>query len=533
MREEGGARVSQSQGLLRGTPWKAIVLFSVPLLIGNVVQQLYQFVDAMVVGRYLGVLSLASVGASMSLLFLITGFAWGMTSGFAIPVAQAFGANDVKGVRRSVAAGAILSALSSLVMTLVGTIFIRPLLQLMQTPHELLDNAVTFGFWSFLFMFTLVFFDFLAAVIRAVGDSRTPLVFLAISCLLNVALVILFVAVFNWGIAGAAISTAVSQLTSVLACVAWVRSRIPVLHLTRDDWKVTLPELREHLYLGLPLGFQTSVIAIGTIAVQVRLNELGPDSVAAFTAAGRVDGIAITFLASLGLATSTFVAQNYGARQIDRVKQGVRQALVVSVLVSVAIGLALFFLGSVFVEMFIGDSEPDVLNLAHHALKIYSVAYWTLGILFVVRGSLQGLGHMKPPFYSGIAELVMRVFTAVVLGAAFGFIGVAWGGPLAWIGSIALLIPSYIVVSRKLNARTYRQGPRTEEIEVLSAPFLAEKGVVADPTILQGESFEDVRTGAIPIVRDRGETGQFPALDEADLFEEDEDPSENPEGERR
>lgn len=525
--------MSQSQALLRGTPWKAIVLFSVPLLIGNVVQQLYQFVDAMVVGRHLGVLALASVGASMSLLFLITGFAWGMTSGFAIPVAQAFGANDIKGLRRSVAAGAILSGATSLLMTLVGTIFIRPLLQLMKTPPELIDDAATFGFWSFLFMFTLVFFNFLAAIIRAVGDSRTPLVFLAIACLLNVALVIVFVAVLDWGIAGAAFATAVSQLTSVLLCVTWVRWRIPVLHMGLDDWKVTMPELREHLNLGLPLGFQTSVIAIGTIAVQVRLNDLGPNAVAAFTAAGRVDGIAVTFLASLGLATSTFVAQNYGARQIDRVKHGVRQSLVVSIIVSIAIGLALFLLGAVFVELFIGNEQPVVLNLAHDALKIYSVAYWTLGVLFVVRGALQGLGHMKPPFYSGIAELVMRVFTAVVLGALFGFIGVAWGAPLAWIGSIALLIPSYIVISRKLDERTYRSGPRTEEIEVLSAPLLAEKGVVADPTILQGESFEDVRTGPIPIVRDRGETGQFPALDETYVLMDDQSTSENPEDEQR
>ncbi|HUX69578.1 MAG TPA: MATE family efflux transporter, partial [Cellulomonadaceae bacterium] len=299
--------------LTAGRPWRVILSFAVPLLVGNVVQQLYQFADAIVVGRVIGVDALAAVGTTGSLIFLLLGFAWGMTSGFAIPTAQAYGARDGAAVRRSVATGAMLTGAVSIMLTVGAPFLAGPALRLLRTPAELLPQATTFAVVSFLGASTVMAFNFLAAIIRAIGDSRTPLVFLTLSCLLNVGLVITFVAGLGLGVAGAALATVVSQATSVVLCLAYVRRRVPVLHLHRDDWRVTRADLARHLRLGLPMGFQMSIIAIGALAVQVRLNSLGAEAVAAYTTAARVDGLAVALLQSLGLAVSTFVAQNYGA----------------------------------------------------------------------------------------------------------------------------------------------------------------------------------------------------------------------------
>lgn len=306
--------------LTAGSPWRVILVFAVPLLVGNVVQQLYQFADAVVVGRHLGVTALAAVGATGSLLFLLLGFAWGMTSGFAIPTAQAFGARDHAAVRRSVAAGTILTAAATVVLTVAAPLLAAPALRLLRTPAELMPDATTFAQISFLGAGALMFFNYLSAVTRAIGDSRTPLVFLALACGLNVVLVVVMVGGLGWGVGGAALATGVSQAVSVLLCLELVRRRIPVLHVHRADWRVRRAELVDHLRLGLPMGFQASIIAIGTLAVQVRLNGLGADAVAAYTTAARVDGLAVALLQSLGLAVSMFVAQNLGGGRPDRIR---------------------------------------------------------------------------------------------------------------------------------------------------------------------------------------------------------------------
>lgn len=445
--------------LTEGTPWKVIVTFALPLLIGNVVQQLYQFADAVVVGRQLGVTSLASVGATTSLIFLLIGFAWGLTSGFAIPTAQAFGAGDARGVRRSVTSGAWLTAGTSTVLTGAGVLLAEPALHALRTPPELIEQSAEFARMSFLGITALMFFNFLAAIIRAIGDSRTPLVFLIISCGLNVALVIVFVGPFGWGVTGAALATVTAQATSVGLCLVHIRRRIPVLVPQREDWKVTRSELAHHLRLGLPVGFQTSIIAIGSLAVQIRLNELGPDAVAAYTTAARVDGLAVALLQSIGLSVSMFVAQNLGARRSDRILQGVNHGLVVATIASVIIGVTIIMSGGWLVQMFVGDSAPEVVTLASQLLQVYASLYTILGVLFVVRGALQGLGKTSIPFFSGIAELVMRVLTAIVLGGAFGFAGVIWGTPLAWTGAVLILVPAYLKARKSLMLRATSETP--------------------------------------------------------------------------
>lgn len=436
--------------LTTGRPWRVILTFAVPLLIGNVVQQLYQVVDTVVVGRELGVNSLAAVGATGSLLFLLLGFAWGMTSGFAIPTAQAFGAKDAPGVRRSVATGTLLSAAASIVITIGGPLLAEPVLVLMQTPPELLAEATLFTQVSFLGGGATMFFNYLSAIIRAIGDSRTPLVFLTIACALNVVLVILLVGPVGWGVAGAALATVVAQAVSVLLCLEFVRRRMPMLHVRREDWRVTRGDIADHLRLGLPMGFQASIIAIGTLVVQVALNVLGAEAIAAYTAASRVDSLATALLASLGLAVSMYVAQNFGGRRPDRIRSGVVQATWMAIVASLVLGIVLIAFGTHLVRLFVGDGADEVVELAHLMLIINGSTYALLGVLFVLRGALQGLGQAMIPTITGVVELFARVAAAVVLGAVLGFAGVAMSNPLAWVGAVVILIPAYVRAHRAL-----------------------------------------------------------------------------------
>lgn len=436
--------------LTTGRPWRVILAFAIPLLIGNVVQQLYQFADTIVVGRQLGVTSLAAVGATGSLLFLLLGFAWGLTSGFAIPTAQAFGARDEVAVRRSVASGTILTGISAVLLTVIAPLIAGPVLQIMQTPAELLPEATVFTQVSFLGAGATMFFNYLAAIIRAIGDSKTPLWFLSIACVLNVGLVVLMVGPFGWGVAGAALATVVSQLVSVLLCLVYAQRRLPMLVVRREDWKVTRRELAEHLRLGLPMGLQSSIIAIGTLTVQVVLNVLGSDAVAAFTTASRVDGLAVALLQSLGLAVSMYTAQNLGGRRPDRIRRGVVQAVWISLVAALLLGVVLVSFGTHMVRLFVGDGAEEVVELAHLMLVINGVSYSALAVLFVLRGALQGLGHVAIPTITGVVELVMRVVVSLVLGGLIGFPGVVASNPLAWLGACVLLIPAYVKAHRML-----------------------------------------------------------------------------------
>lgn len=464
--------------LTAGRPWRVILSFAVPLLVGNVVQQLYQFADAIVVGRVIGVDALAAVGTTGSLIFLLLGFAWGMTSGFAIPTAQAYGARDGAAVRRSVATGAMLTGAVSILLTLGAPFLAGPALRLLRTPAELLPQATTFAVVSFLGASTVMAFNFLAAIIRAIGDSRTPLVFLTLSCLLNVGLVVTFVAGLGMGVAGAALATVVSQATSVTLCLVYVRRRVPVLHLHRDDWRVTRSDLARHLRLGLPMGFQMSIIAIGALAVQVRLNSLGAEAVAAYTTAARVDGLAVALLQSLGLAVSTFVAQNHGARRPDRIRLGVVQGVWMSLGGAVLLGAVLITAGRSIIELFVGPGEEQVVTMATYLLHVNGSLYAVLGVLFVTRGALQGLGYAFVPTLTGTIELVMRVGAAVVLGAAFGFGGVVWGNPLAWVGAVAVLVPAYLRAQRRLTT-----VPGARDVDGSTMPML--EGPIDESAVLE------------------------------------------------
>jgi putative MATE family efflux protein len=452
------------RSLITGSPWRGVLFFSIPLLIGNVVQQLYQFADAVMVGRHLGVQSLAAVGSTNSLMFLLLGFAWGMCSGFAIPTARAYGAGDNVALRRSIATGTLLVAAVSLVLTVAAPLLAERALRLLQTPAALIDDATTFAQVNFLGISVLMFFNYLAATIRATGDSRTPLIFLTISCVLNVGLVVLFIGPLGLGVGGAALATVVAQTFSVALCLDHIRRRVPALQIHRADWRTTRAEITEHVRLGLPTGFQASIIAIGSLAVQIRLNSLGTDAVAAYTTAARVDALAVALLQSLGLAMTMFVAQNLGARRPDRILQGVRQALCLSIAAALVIGGTLLLVGRTLIELFVGDGADDVVTLATSGLYLNACLYSVLAVLFVLRGSILGLGRPLIPTLTGVAELTMRLVTAVGLGSVFGYAGVIWGTPLAWAGALVLLVPAYVSARRSLTDMPPEEGLDLERV---------------------------------------------------------------------
>ncbi|MCD1268784.1 MATE family efflux transporter [Microbacterium sp. MEC084] len=475
--------------LTTGSPWRVILSFTVPLLLGNVAQQLYQFADTVVVGRWLGVDALAAVGATGPLLFLLLGFAWGLTSGFAIPTAQAYGARDDDAVRRSVASGAILTGIASVVITLVAPLVARPGLELLQTPPELLEAATVFTQVSFLGAGATMFFNQLSGIIRAIGDSRTPLLFLALACGLNVVLVILMVGPLGWGVAGAALATVLSQAVSVALCLLYVWRRMPVLIVRRAQWRVSRADLAEHLRLGLPMGFQASIIAIGILTVQVALNTLGSEAVAAYTTASRVDSLALAFLQSLGLAVSMYTAQNLGGGRPDRIRRGVVQAVRMALVGSVLLGVVLVAFGASIIRVFVGDGADEVVELAHLMLVINGVTYSFLGVLFVLRGALQGLGQAMVPTVTGVIELVARMFAAIALGGVLGFFGVAASNPLAWLAALFILVPAYVRAHRRLAAM-----PITAEVTTATTPI-----AVIGPT--DGSMVVDaVLTAPVPVV---------------------------------
>ncbi len=401
-------------------------------------------------GRLLGVDALAAVGASGSLQFLLFGFAFGASAGVAIPVARAFGAGNLPAMRRAVAAGIVISVAITIAITLIGTLGSRTLLTWMGTPAELLGTASTFLAVLFSGGATTVAFAFLSSVIRALGDSRTPLVFLVVSCVLNAGLVVLFIAAFGMGVGGAALATVIAQGLSVLWCLVLVVRRMPDLHLARADWRISRTELGDASRLGLTMGFQMSIIAVGAGVLQYGINQLGTDAVAAFTTAIRVEQVGVTPLVSIGVALSTYVAQNYGAGQWHRIRAGVFQASLLTVGFALVLGLVILAYGTGLVRLFVGVGADPVVAMAHRYLIITSSMYVSVALLLVLRNALQGLGVASVPTIAGVMELLARTFVGLVLISQIGFLGACLAAPFAWVGALVPLAVAWLVHRRRL-----------------------------------------------------------------------------------
>jgi putative MATE family efflux protein len=442
-----------TKNLTVGNPALLIVSFTIPLLIGNLFQQFYSMADTFIVGRTIGVAALAAVGCTGSLSFLFLGFVMGFTSGTSIITAQRFGAGDERGVRRSFAVSIMLCIVMALILTLVSVIFTRTLLRLLRTPEEIFEGAYLYIIIIFWGTGVLIMFNLLSNVMRAVGDSRTPLIFLVIACIINIVLDYVFILVFHTGVEGAAYATVLAQILSGLMCVLVIVKRMPVLALTKEDWKLDMGDIKEHIRVALPMGFQMSIIAIGTVVLQFALNKLGTTAVAAFTAAQKIDMVATMPMQSFGVTMATFAAQNYGARKFDRIRIGVIQSSIISGIFSILMGILFFLTGNHLAAIFIG-TDSEAVRLAHIYLKINGASYIILALLFVFRNTLQGLGDSLIPTFAGIMELVMRTLAAVFLPAFLGFAGTCLAAPLAWVGACVPLAAALGLTMKKLMRKS-------------------------------------------------------------------------------
>lgn len=437
--------------LTQGNPLKLILRFTLPLFIGNLFQQLYNFTDVLIVGQTLGVNALAAVGSTGSLNFLIIGFATGLTSGFSIVTAQRLGSRDYRGVRKSFATSIVMSIIVTIMLTAISLIFLDPIMHLMSTPTDIYVNAKKFISIIFMGIFASMAFNMLSNEIRALGNSKTPLWFLIIGTVVNVILELLFIVGFHWGVAGAGWATVISQVISSILCVIYISKRIPLLQVHAADFKGVFKEIGTHARIGLPMAFQSSIIAVGSIFMQSALNGLGTTSVAATTSATKIDQLASLPMMSFGITMATFTAQNIGAGMYARIIKGVRQSLMASVTFSIIVGGLIILFGQNLVMLFIGNQSPAVLKLTQIYFNIVGSSYWILAILFIIRYTLQGLGQSVVPTIAGTAELVMRSFAALVLAANFGYAGACFANPLAWVGSVLVLTGSYMAAIKHLK----------------------------------------------------------------------------------
>lgn len=432
-----------------GNPAKQILLFSIPLLIGNLFQQFYNMADAFIVGRTLGSNALAAVGCTNGLTFLILGFATGATAGMSIATAQRFGAEDADGVKRSFAVSAMISILLTLLLTVIGTLATKPLLTLLRTPADIYDDAYRYFIVIIAGTLSCMLFNLMSNVMRAVGDSVSPLVFLVISCVLNIILDYVFILGLGMGTEGAGFATILAQFLSGLLCILYVVWKAPVLHLERKHFRCTAADWKYHLRLGLPMGFQSSIIAIGIVVVQFALNTLGTTEIAAYTAAVKLDNLGVLPLMSFGIAMATYVGQNHGANKPHRIRQGIFQCSLISIAFAIFIGIIDVFFGDTLSALFL-EGDLTAIALSHEFLIINGVCYPLLALLFVFRYSLQGLGHSFIPTVAGIAELVMRSICAIALTSVIGYTGTCIANPLAWVGSLLPLSLALIPILRRM-----------------------------------------------------------------------------------
>lgn len=440
-----------TKDLTKGNPLKLILFFTLPLLMGNIFQQLYSMADTIIVGRTISVNALAAVGATGSLSFLIIGFAQGLTSGFSVVTAQEFGAKNDSGVRRSIVTGTVLSVIITIILTVLSVYFIRNLLEIMNTDAEIIEDSYKYIIIICYGIIAAVLFNLTSNIIRALGDSKTPLIFLGIACVLNIILDFVFILNFKMGVAGAAWATIISQFLSGILCVIYMFKRFPILKFKEGDCKITLKDIKRHLKIGLPMAFQLSIIAIGAMILQTSLNKLGPLAVAAFTAAQKIDTLATQLLMSFGITMATYTAQNYGAGNIARIKEGVKKCTIISVTISIVSGGLIILFGKWIVWLLVGN-EPEVISMSQIYLIINCSMYFLLALLFIYRNTLQGLGQSFIPTVAGIMELLMRSFAAIYLAEPLKFAGISMASPIAWLGAVIPLgIACFITIKKLLK----------------------------------------------------------------------------------
>ena len=435
--------------MTQGNPLKHILLFSVPLLIGNIFQQLYNIADLVIVGRTLGVEPFAAVGAVSPLFFLIVFVLVGLTNGFAVVTGQRYGAKDFQGVKNSVVVSTILCVVITLIYTIICSMFMDPILHWMNVPENIYQNAYWYVEIIVLGLLSTTIYNMLASIIRALGDSKTPLYFLIAASIANIILALIFIQVFHMGVPGSAVAVILSQVIAIILCLIFVKYKFPILHLKKTDWMIKFDKdfydsAYEHSRVGIPMAIQFSIIGIGIIIIQSVCNTFGSNVIAAVTAALRIEQIATMPMMSFGVALAAYVAQNFGARKFKRIRLGIIKTSTINVVLSIVMAFVMRFWGTNIIGAFIGTATKDIIDIAHQYLLISTIFYFFLGQIFIYRNALQGMGETLFPLIACIAELAVRSFAAIYLAVKFGYIGIFYSGPIAWISASSVLFFGYL-----------------------------------------------------------------------------------------
>lgn len=431
-----------------GSPVKMILSFTFPIFIGNVFQQFYNMADAVIVGKFVGTQALAAVGSTGTIMFLIYGFVVGMTAGFTVLTAQKFGAGDMKAMRQTVAGASILSLIVGLILTAAFMILMKPWLMAMNTPADIFADAYAYIMIVSAGILAQMLYNLLASVLRALGNSKVPLYFLILSALLNIVLDLVLIIVFHMGAAGAAVATVVSQGVSGLLCLIYIVKCVPVLRMSRDDWRPSGYLLKTQMRIGIPMALQYSITAIGTMMVQSSLNILGSTLVAAYTAAGKIEQVVSQAYVALGTTLATYSAQNIGAGDVPRIRQGFRVTTWIGVIYSFAAAALVMTVGKYMTYLFVSEDVELIMNSVDLYLKCAGSLFIPLAIVNIYRNGIQGLGYGLLPMMAGVAELVGRGVMSVIAAQQKSYLGVCLASPAAWVLAALLLIAMYCYVIR-------------------------------------------------------------------------------------
>ena len=429
-----------------GNPMNIIFNFTLPIFIGNVFQQFYNMADAVIVGKFVGNKALAAVGSTGTIMFLIYGFVVGMTAGFTVLTAQKFGAGDMPAMRRTVAGASFLSLLVGLVLTAAFMAFMKPWLTLMHTPEDIFADAYAYIMIISAGILAQMLYNLLASILRALGNSRVPLYFLILSALLNIVLDLVFIIVFHMGAAGAAAATVISQGVSGALCLVKKKKKVPLLHMTREDWKLSGALLGTQIRIGIPMALQYSITAVGTMMVQASLNILGSTLVAAYTAAGKIEQIVTQAYVAMGTTMATYGAQNMGAGNISRIRQGFKASTVIGVVYAVVSAALVMTVGKYMTYLFVSEDVALIMDSVNTYLVCAGIFFIPLAIVNIYRNGIQGLGYGLLPMMAGVAELAGRGVVAVIAARQKSYLGVCLASPAAWVLAALLLIGMYYYV---------------------------------------------------------------------------------------
>ena len=429
-----------------GNPMKIILGFTLPIFIGNVFQQFYNMADAVIVGKFVGNKALAAVGSTGTIMFLIYGFVVGMTAGFTVLTAQKFGAGDMKGMRKTVAGAGILSFVVGALLTILFMAFMKPLLILMNTPSDIFADAYSYIMIVSGGILAQMLYNLLSSILRALGNSKLPLVFLIISALLNIVLDLAFIVGFGMGAKGAAVATVIAQGVSGILCLFYIIAKIPILHLKREDLYVGSTIYKNQLRIGVPMALQYSITAIGTMMVQSSLNILGSTLVAAYTAAGKIEQVVTQAYVAMGTTMATYAAQNMGAGSVKRIREGFKACTVIGVVYSFVAAGFIMTVGKYMTYLFVSEDVDIIMNSVDIYLKCIGIFFIPLAVVNIYRNGIQGLGYGLLPMMAGVAELIGRGGVAVIAGAKRSYPGVCLAGPAAWVLAGGLLIVMYYFI---------------------------------------------------------------------------------------